>query len=139
MFKVCTLLAAVVIAASVPASSEAKNPRGCKRTNVRSANPQGSVLVQPATRAATGTAVPLIPGQSTVPVVVFGGPQAATGAATGMSTAEDGTVVPSITSEAAPQAARSRSGKKRARRRTSAVIDLPSSPDAGALAAASSC
>ena len=124
------LVAVCITALSISASSPiaAKAPKGCKRTNVRPANPRGSVLVQPATRAAAAPAVP---------VVVFGGPQAA-GAASGISTA-GGTVVPSITSQAAPQAAAPRSGKKRARRRTSAVIDLPSSPDAGALAAASSC
>ena len=138
MFKICTMLAAVAIVASLPASSDAKNPKGCKRTNVRYANPRGSVLIQPATRAAAVTAAPLVPGQAPIPVVVFGGPQAAIDAASGMSTT-GGTVVPSITSEAAPQAAPSRSRKKRARRRTSAVIDMPSSPGAGALAAASSC
>lgn len=135
MKKLCTLLVAVVFVASAPSSSDAKSPKGCKRTNVRPANPRGSVLVQPATRAATATAVPLVTGQSTVPVVVFGGPQAATGEVSSIS----GTVVPSITSEAAPPATSSRSRKKRARRGTSAVIDLPSLPDAGALADVSSC
>lgn len=138
MKRICTLLVAAVFVTSAPSSLDAKNPKGCKRTNVRSANPQGSVLVQPATRAATATAVPLVPGQSTVPVVVFGGSQAVTGVVSGMSTA-DGTVVPSITSEAAPQTTPTKSRKKRARRRTSTVIDLPSSPDAGALAAVSRC
>jgi len=136
MKRICTLVIAAVFVTSAPQSSDAKAPKGCKRTNVRSANPQGSVLVQAATRAAAATAVPLVPGQAT-PVVVFGGQQAATGAASGMSTA-GGTVVPSITSEAAPPAT-TPSRKKRARRRTSAVIDLPSLPDAGALAAVSSC
>lgn len=138
MKRIFTLLVAAVFVTSAPSPSDAKNPKGCKRTNVRPANPRGSVLVQPAARAAAATATPLVPGQATVPVVVFGGPQAATGAASSMSTA-GGTVVPSITSEAAPQAVPSRSRKKRAGRRTSAVIDLPSLPDAGVLAAVSSC
>lgn len=132
MFKICTLLAAVAIVASVPTSSDAKNPKGCKRTNVRAANPRGSILIQPATNsAAAGTPTP---GDAGAPVMVFGNPQPAAdgGAVTG-------TVVPSITSEPGPKAGSAKPRRKTRKSGRSAAVDPLSLLGVAANAASSSC
>lgn len=45
MKRICTLLVAAAFVASAPSPSDAKNPKGCKHTNVRPANPRGSILI----------------------------------------------------------------------------------------------
>ena len=128
MFKTCTLLAAVAIVASAPSSLEAKNPKGCTRTNVRPANPHGSVLMQPVTRsAAEGT-----PGR--VPSMVFGSPQQAAGVR-----AARGTVVPSITSEPGPSAGFIKPRRKARKPGRSAAINPSSFLGAAAISVAASC
>lgn len=141
MMKIFTMLIAVAFAASIPASSDAaKAPKGCKRSNVRPANPQGSVLIQTGQGAATLSAVPISPAQAATPaapVMMFGNPVLVTesgNAAAGMS----GTVVPSITAESAPPRKPSRSRNGGRRRGGSASIN-PSSFGAAAPAASSSC
>lgn len=139
MIKICTLLFAVAFAASVPTSSDAaKNPKGCKRTNVRPANPQGSVLIQSGRGAAAISAVPLTSVQSSPPVMVFGDAVLVGEAGTGAIGAT-GTVVPSITTEAAPPPKTSRTRKRARRRGRSAAIGPSSLPGPVALASASSC
>ncbi len=132
MFKIATLLAAVAILASAPSSSDAKNPKGCKRTNVRPANPQGSVLTQPATRsAAAGTAAP---GEAGMPVMVFGSVQSTAGGGT-----VTGTVVPSITSEPGPETSSAKPQRKPHKSGRSAATDPSPILGAAAISASSSC
>lgn len=133
MFKVVTLLAAMAIVASASVPSDAKNSKGCKRTNVRPANPQGSVLVQPSTgAAAAGTATPTA-GDGVAPVMVFGSARPTTDGATA------GTVVPGIASEPGPTPGSVQRRRKARRSRRSAAVDTSSLPDLGAIAASSSC
>jgi hypothetical protein len=128
MFRICTLLGAVAIVASAPSSLEAKNPKGCTRTNVRPANPHGSVLMQPVARsAAVGR-----PGR--VPSMVFGSPQRAVGVR-----ATRGTVVPSITSEPGPSASSIKSRRKARKPGRSAAITPSSFLGAAAISVAASC
>jgi len=132
MFKIVTLLASVAVLASVPSSLDAKSPKGCKRTNVRAANPQGSVLMQPGSRsAAAGTSVP---GKVGVPVMVFGSPQPAAG-----DGATTGTVVPSITSEAGPKASSAKPRRKARKSGRTAAIAPSSLLGTAAITASSSC
>lgn len=90
MIRICTLLAAVALCASMGSVSEAKKPKGCSRSNVRPANPSGSVLAQIPTSSAVAA--------TRAPVRVFGNAPFATGAAT---------IVPDITADAAPKASTS--------------------------------
>lgn len=132
MFKITTLLAAAAIVAATAAPSDAKNPKGCKRTNVRPANPQGSVLVQSSPSAAVGgTAMPTS-GDGIAPVMVFGGAQPTGGEATG-------TVVPGIASETEPAPGSAQPRRKARKSRRSAAINASSLLGTGAIAASSSC
>ncbi len=126
MFKISTLLAAVVIVASVPASLDAKNPKGCKRTNVRPANPQGSVLMQPAASS--------VAASTGAPVMVFGSARSAAG-----ESAATGTVVPGITSEQGPNTSSTQPPRKTRKTRRSAATDPSSLLGAIAIDASSSC
>lgn len=130
MFKIATLLAAVAIVASMPASSDAKNPKGCKRTNVRPANPRGSVLTQPAVNSAAAST----PAQAGVPVMVFESSQPSAGG--GSATI---TVVPSITTEAGPKTGPAKPRRKARKSGRSAEIAPSSLLGAAAIGASSSC
>lgn len=130
MFRVVTLLAAVAIVGSASVPLDAKNPKRCKRTNVRPANPQGSVLVQPSTAtAAASAATPT----TDAPVMVFGGAEPIT------DRSATGTVVPGIASERGPAAGSVPPRRKARKSRRSAAFDASSLPNLGAIAASSSC
>lgn len=132
MKRICTLLVAAAFVASAPSPSDAKNPKGCKHTNVRPANPRGSILIQPTTTsAAAGTPAP---GDAGVPVMVFGNPQPAAG-----GSAVTGTVVPSITSEAGPKTGSAKPRRKTRKSGRSAATDPASLLGVAAIAASSSC
>lgn len=132
MKRICALLVAAAFVVSAPSSSDAKNPKGCKRTNVRPANPRGSILSRPTTSSAAAGAP--AQGDAGVPVMVFGNPQPAAGGGT-----VTGTVVPSITSEAGPKTGSAKPRRKARKSGRSAAADPSSLLGVAAIAASSSC